>query len=371
MDFASINLNFNPFEALTPSPEQELFWAGMEKQKEEIISAYQESIQFSHRKVVLNWGPVGGGKTHAAYFFEKSLPEEIEKDKILPSVYVRMPHEGRNANIFLIQNIFDSLTIRRAKEELERVLKEEGEKKLFEKIYGKIKSETFTEAIIFFGKETTPKHLLKRFIFDGFSASELKKLNIARSLKNDEDYTMFLAGIIIAITSSKDQKRLVLWVDEMENMVYYSSQQFKVVAQMFRDLIDRVNERLLVFFNFTLAENEEDTVRLLMGDALWSRVNKTIRFQNMSISEAEQYCKEAITFAQIKKEDYKPFNEESIKCILDTIPEIDLIPREINRKFDKVIRFALDQKIDKINKELVSKWIGHESLSSRDQQNED
>jgi len=366
MNFADINLRLNPFETLTPSREQDLFWAGMERQKSEIISAYQEAIQSTHRKVVLNWGPVGGGKTHAAYFFEKrNLPDEINQDKIFSSVYLRTPHEGKNANISLVQKIFDAF-MPQVKEELENVIKEIGEKKLFEIIYNKIKSETFAESIIFFGKGSTPKHLLKRFVFDGFSASELKKLNIARSLKSDEDYTMFLAGIIIAMTSNKDQKRFVLWVDEMENMVYYTSQQFKVVSQMFRDLIDRVNERLLVFFNFTLAENEEDTVRLLMGDALWSRVNKTIRFQNLSITEAEQYCKDAIDYAQTKKEEFLPFDEESIKYILSTIPEIDLIPREINRKFDKVLRFALKQEAKIIDKDFVSKWIGHESLNLHD-----
>jgi hypothetical protein len=357
MNLQDINLNFNPFEGLTPTPDGNLFWAGMGEQKESIANSYREAFSFDPRKVVLNWGPYGGGKTHAAYFFEKYPPNDIDKDLFF-HVYVRTPQEGKGANISIIKNIFDSLTIRKVKRELSRVLKELGEDRLFQIIYDRTKSEAFADAIIFFSRDINPVKLLQRFIFDGLSGNELKNLNLPRSLKSDDDYITFLAGIIVAITSGTNKKRFVLWIDEMENMVYYSSQQFKILSQMLRDLVDRVNERMLVFLNFTLAENEEDTVRLLMGDALWGRVNNKIRFSNLSRDEALVYCEDAIKEAQIDNtRGLGPFTPEAIELVVKTIPEINLTPREINRKFNELITFSLAENVKSIDKEVVSEWV--------------
>lgn len=357
MNLHSINLSFNPFEGLTPTPDGNLYWAGMSEQREAISGSYEEAFSFDPRKVVLNWGPFGGGKTHAAYFFEKYPPNAIEKDSLF-HVYVRTPQEGKGANISIIKNIFDSLTLRKVKKELSSRLKELGEDNLFQIIYDRTKSEAFADAIVFFSKDINPVKLLQRFVFDGLSSSELKRLNLPRSLKSDDDYISFLAGIIVALTSGSQKKRFVLWIDEMENMVYYSSQQFKVLSQMLRDLVDRVNERMLVFLNFTLSENEEDTVRLLMGDALWDRINKKIRFSNLTRREAIIYCKDAIKEAQVKKQKgLWPFTLEAIELVIDTIPEISLTPREINRKLSDLIKFTLSQESESINKETTSEWI--------------
>lgn len=358
MNFEKYNLKYNPFESLIPQ-RNNLFWAGMKSQKKIILSSYNKLIKSNPRQVVLNWGQWGGGKTHAALYFRENASVLLKKEKdYFLNAYLRIPQEGKGANKIVIQSIFDSVSFREIKSELVRVKKELGAEKLYQVINNKINSEAFADSVVLLADEIYPINILQRFVFGGLSSSELKKLKLPKSLKSDDDYTSFLAAVITAITAGKEKKRFVVWIDEMENMVYYSSNQFKVLAQMLRDLTDKVNERMLVFFNFTLAENAIETVRLLMGDALWSRVDKKNRFPNLTIQEASEYCKDAINLAQIDgRKKLSPFTVESIEIILKTIPSIELIPREINRRFNDVLHFAIEKNCQSINKDFVRDWI--------------
>jgi len=334
MNIHKLNLKYNPFEILTLSAsDTNLVWAGMELQKKLIKEVYKEGMNFNPRQVTLNWGQLGGGKTHAAYYFERNISTilNIDDDKIF-HVHVNIPEEGKDANKGVIKNIFDNLSLRKIKQEISTIRKEIGKEKLFELINRKVKSETLSNAVLRLNEEIISIELLQRFVFDGLSSAELKKLHLPSSLKSNEEYVTFLAAVLIAMTSGKDEKRVVLWIDEMESMVYYNSKQFRAVSQVFRGLIDRVNEKLLIFFNFTLTDNELETVRLLLGDALWSRLNKKIRFEILSLDDAAVYCKDAINQAQIDgSKKLSPFTNDSVEIILKTIPVIDLIPREINR----------------------------------------
>lgn len=360
MDINNINLKYNPFATLTPSPDDNnLVWAGMGVQKKLLTEIYKEAFEFSPRKVILNWGQLGGGKTHAAVYFERNISHflKINENRFF-HVHINVPKDGKDANKEIIKNIFDCLSLKKIKKQISTVIKEIGEEELFEKVNKRVKSEAFTEAVINLCKDIYPTKIIQRFVFDGLSSAELKKLNLPRSLKTNEDYTTFLAAVIIAMSLGKEDKRLVLWVDELESMVYFNSQQFTVVSQMFRDLIDKVNKNLVVFFNFTLADNEQETVRILLGDALWARINKQIRFEILSLKDAMTYCKDSINLAQIdNSKKLTPFTVDSIEVVLKSIPAIDLIPREINRRFNDIIQFAFKNKQKEINKAFALEWV--------------
>lgn len=360
MKLSELNLKRFPFESLTPTQSQNLFWSGMVKQKKAISTKYEEISSSNYRKVVLNWGPYGGGKTHAAYYFQENPP--VREDIQVFTNIIRTPQEGKGASIKMIKNIFDDIPIRKLKQEISRARKELGEEELFELIFSRIGSEAFTEAIILLSRDLYPPLIFQRFVFDGLSNTELKKLNIPRSLKSDDDYIVFLAGCIVAMTAGEKEKRFVLWIDEMENMVYYNSQQFKVVSQTLRDLIDRVNEKMLVFMNFTLSENADDTVRLLIGDALWQRINEKVRFSNLSREEAIQYCKDRIKEFQIDpSSNLSPFDTASIEAVIKTMPEIDLVPREINRKMHSLLKYAIENSKSGIDIVMTKEWLNSQN----------
>jgi len=259
-----------------------------ELQKQLITNVCKEVINFDSRKVILNWGQSGSGKTRIAYYFENNLSTILDiSDDNFFHAYVNIPIDGQDANKEIIKNIFDNLSIRKIKREISATIKEIGKEELLERVNNKIRSKNFNDTIIHLSKDIFPIIAFQQYVFDGFSSKELKKIGLSKSLKTNEDYKIFLAAIIVAIVSGKSDKKFILWLDRVENMVhYYNSQQFKVMAQLFGYLVDRIDENFLVFLNFTCT-GDLDSVRLSLGDELWSRIDKKIRFQISSVDTKE------------------------------------------------------------------------------------
>ena len=143
----------------------------------------------------------------------------------------------------------------------------------------------------------------------------------------------------------------------MEDMIYYNSKQFKQFSQSIRDLIDTINEKFTLFLNFTLSEGEEDTVKTLLGEALWSRKNYDIRFKDFKISDGIEYCNDLITHYQIdNSQKYFPFELEAIEMILKTLPTSLLTPREINKKMSSLLMYACEKGKTLISTKIVSEF---------------
>ncbi len=358
MLWTDINLVRNPFQYTNPTNSSNLVWAGLKTVKEAVERVYIGAYQRTARQIVLNWGPYGGGKTHAAYYFTPSKIESIREENFI-HIYCRLPKDSSQATKQLVDNIIDSLRVSKIKEMLEKVYNEVGKEYLHEYITNQIQSEEFADAIIKFAEPAHATHaLLSKYLFDGLSGAKLDKLNIARSLKNDNDRVKFLAGILIAISASPtENKRIFLWVDEMEDLVSYNSKHYKIFSQMLRDLIDTVNEKMVFFMNFTLAENEENTIKMVLGESLWVRINQKIRFQNLTVEESIEYCQELINFQIVSKEAPSPLNDECIRFLVQSLPENMLNPREINKICSPFLEYILENHITQISSEIVKVWL--------------
>lgn len=255
----------------------------MEQQKKLITDVYKEVINFDSRKVILNWGQLGSGKTRAAYYFEENLSSilNIDNDSFF-HVHIKVPVDGKDANIEIVKNILDNLSLRKVKKEILAIIKDIGEDELFKRINKKVKNKAFIDAVIHLSNDILPLKTFQYYVFDGLSSADLKTIGLSKSLKTNEDYVTFLVTVIVAMTSGQKKRAFILWVDDMEKMIYYSSQQFKIVSQLLTSLIDKIDEKFLVFLNFTLADNSLDIVKLFFSDELWSRINKKIRFKTSS-----------------------------------------------------------------------------------------
>lgn len=353
-DIKLLNLKINPFN-LTPSIESELVWAGMPLQKKQIEDVYKKAFLQNGHQIVLNWGPVGGGKTFAAYYFFKKHPISPEEGECIQA-YVRTPKEGVKANINLIRSIIDAFTL----SEIRRIVKEAvnlvGLESLFDNIFSKIKSEEFTYAILKLAEDdVTTINTMTSMIFGTATSSELKKINLFRPLKEDNDYIKFLSGIIICMTISPIKpKRVFIWINEMEDLVYYSSKQFKQFSQAIRDLVDTTNEKFTLMLNFTLSEGEDETVKMLLGEALWSRIDSNIRFKDLNVSDGLQYSKDLLSNFQYNElsEKYLPFSEDVLEVIINDLPSSLITPREINKILNKILYYAMSN-----DKTIIDKTV--------------
>ena len=354
-------LKENPFQYITPLPGRDgidMPWANHSTLKENIEGIYERLFNNPPRQIVLNWGPYGGGKTFAAYKFLEKRRERID----LLQTYIRSPKQGNFTGKELYKSLIDFISYRKIKHQIQRLVNELGEDEAFDFISNKIRSEEVTEAILRIGSEDEViSKLMRRYVFEGLTKTELKEVDLPKNIDWGTDSIKFLSGIIHCFIGDQEKikGRFVLWIDEMEDMIYYSQKEYKAFSQVLRDLFDSLNQHFLVFLNFTLAEPEEDTIELLLGAALWSRINRKIRFKELSNGEALEYCAELISHYHIENglSSYMPFSEDIINGIIRLIPSNSLTPREINRYCGEILNFAMENNHEKITLNTVNECL--------------
>jgi len=319
MKIQDLNLKFNPFKDLTPEiTDTSLVWGGMEEVKSKLQKSYNDCIKNNSKQIILNWGPYGGGKTFSSYYFSH---KEAKTDN-LTHIYIRSPKNGAKATDEFFKSIIDKITFEVISEQVKSIIKKNGEKALIEYLTPKSTRE-FAKAICLAGSEDVEiTEIISRFFYTGITLTELKKLGLAKKIQTDNDRVKILAGILSCFTGRNDiiDGRVILWVDEMEDLIYYSPKYYKAFSQILRDLYDSIPDRFLSFMNFTLAEGQENTIELILGGALWSRITKKIRYKEFANEDALKYCNDLLDAAKIKAAIQKPFKTEILNELITNIP---------------------------------------------------
>jgi hypothetical protein len=369
---SSLNLKKNPFELITPSlyesNQGSLIWAGIPKLKKQLEDEHKKNISSLGHQIVLNWGAWGAGKTYAAYYFSKDYLQKNypELDGNIFHFYVRLPKNGNEATKQFFKDILDYLSLSTIRERIQYIISETNEKELYDFLNNRIRSEEYAKAIIKLADtDVEISEMMARYLYVGSTKTELKKLGLSRSLASDIDLMKVLTGILLCLVSIPHfapKGRIFIWIDEMEDLIYYNSKQYRPFSQTLRDLFDQMSESLTVFMNFTLAQPEEKTVRLLIGEALWSRITQKIRFSELSIKDGMLYCKELLQPYQIEQlDEYSPFNEKSLHSLLEMIPAAEMTPREINKVCNEVLNFTISKNTSTISEEIIQQWISQKA----------
>lgn len=232
---ADFNVEVNPFHYITPTPGyyfgEYIPWVGMSDTKKKIVKVYSNLLLKPKQQVVMNWGLNGVGKTFAAYHFMDSLKSDID----ICQVYVRCPKHGNEASQEFHKNIIGFLSFRKIRNQIRRMIELLGEDELFSFLHNRIRNEEIANAIVLIGSEDhETEQLMHRYVFDGLTKTELKKVGLPMNIEWGSDSIKFLAGIIFSFIG--DQKkykgRFVLWLDEMEDMIYYSQKEYKAFSQV-------------------------------------------------------------------------------------------------------------------------------------------
>ncbi|MFQ3597353.1 MAG: hypothetical protein SNJ55_04995 [Chloroherpetonaceae bacterium] len=352
-DFSALNLKANPFEDITPAvatDSRRLVWAGAEGIKKNLEKAYRD---FGNaRLVVLNWGQWGGGKTFASYYFAQT-----QKD--ITHIYVRLPKDGATAIEQFFKDILDALDLDSVKSRVRTFQETVGNDDALNFLKQHLRSKEFAEAVLALGETDEAKSaLISKYIFGTASKTELKKLGLSRAIESDTDYIRVLCGILLCfIGTNQSEQKLALWIDEMEDLLYFNSKQAVTFTQSLRDLIDTLSERFLCVMNFSLATNAEDDVKIFLRDALWSRINRKIHFPQLTLDEALRYCKDLLNAYQIHSGGYAPFEETALKAVLEKIPFVERLPRRINSDLSELLYFALEHDLDKIDVGVINDFF--------------
>lgn len=342
------NLKKNPFEDLTPTLDDEITWAGLPHQKEDITKVYKNAFVGQGKRIILNWGPYGGGKTHAAYYFgNKNRNEDIDKSRCI-HLYVRLPREESPIKSF-VSNVSEYILFGEDFTDIVSNFKVGGNQEIEENLYKIFPSNASIVKSVLILVQHNNRDLWMMYLNSTMKSILVTKLRLTKTLKTDEDSITFLC-ILLQILTLNEDKRIFLWVDEMENMIFYPAKKLKSFSDMIRDITDTVNKRMITFFNFSLSDTSEDTVKLLLGEALWLRISSPkIRFKDLTYEDAMIYCKELINQSKIELNNDKPFSDDLMNLVIKNIPQSELIPRELNRRFDAIITYAIQNDIATID----------------------
>ena len=354
-DWRLLFLNRNPFRAANPD---NTVWAGMSKLKQSFNEIFQEAIFSSATQVVLNRGHWGGGKTHASFYFgiEDNLPSEVTKQTQVHSINIRSPKEaGSPAQDFytdFLEN--EKLGMTRVQEIIQNVVTGLSETEALQSFHKILGSEELARAFWLFGTEDTSEKqaLLRSYFLEGCTRTDLKKLGIARNISKAQDRFKIIAGILqclIGLDASHDlsrHSRVYLWIDEMEDLVYLPSAQFRILSQGLREIIDRLPNFFTLFLNMSLAEPEKhEDFEAILGNAVIDRITHNIYFPELELDEAVEYVRELVNHPQYRDKPLPtefpqtyPFDEIALRMLIEDLGK--RTPRNINKQCHHAINCA-------------------------------
>ena len=353
MDLEKLNLKENPFSNIVANANSKLEWAGMPSIKKKLQDSFDNCINNDSKELILNWGPYGGGKTFSSIYFK----QKYDEDQNIIHVNVLCPKEGNIAVTEIFTGIIDSLSFEKISDDVREIINRIGKDEFIKEVTP-ISSSEFAKAIVLIGSEDDEeRELMNRYLYAGLTKMELKKLGLAKGISTNSDTIKFLTGLIACYVhpNLNNSNTFVLWIDEMEDMIYYSAKHYKIFSQVLRDLFDKTSNSFLMVLNFTLAESAESSIELILGGAVWSRITKKIRFKQFEIEEAVNYYNELIKSRLINTQIEKPIANAHLKVILSNIPPSDLTPREINKVINSLISFALSKE-NEITENIINEW---------------
>ena len=353
MNVNQLNLKYNPFDSITPTKGAHLFWAGMPEIKDKITNIYSQSFHQTSKKIILNWGTWGGGKTHAAYYFAINKIQVPDSDVL--HIYTQLEKTDKDVFTNFIKNIIIQVGMDNWYDLIQENIKSIGQDEIVKIIINRT-DETTANTIIRLFTGVFSADIIRKYVRSGLTNAALEKLRLDGNLKSEKDYTDFLTGLLIAATFGTN-KRVFLWIDELEEIIRLSGKEFNRFNLNLRDLLDKINEQIIVFMNITFSENDLESVKTMFSSALWSRITDFIRFSDMNLNDAKLYYKEARDTALI--DNSKPFliSDELAERVLQTIPVSNLTPRKINDMFNKIIVYALSNDKENIEASDINKLL--------------
>ena len=371
MNWEFLFLKENPFDVSPPRDSEDVIWAGMTKLKQRFNEIFQEAAFSSATQVVLNRGPYGGGKTHASLYFglEDNLLPKVTKETQVHSISIRLPKEDGNSAEDLYIDFLENekLGMTRVQEIIHNVVTNLSETEALRSFHKVLGSEELARAFWLLGTEDTSEKqtLLRAYFLEGCTKTDLRKLGLARNISKAQDRFRVIAGVLQCLIGfdagpdSSQHSRVCLWIDEMEDMIYFNSSQFRILSQGLREIIDLLPNFFTLFLNMSLAEPEEyDDFEILLGRAVIDRITSSIHFSELEIDESVQYVNELINNPRFRDKPLPekfpqtyPFEVQALEMLVEGLEK--RTPRDINKRCQNAINYAFHDKHFEAGKSII------------------
>ena len=357
VDWKLACLQENPFTISPPTDPDQAIWAGLDVIKDEFEGVFKEAKVSAPTQVVLCRGDFGGGKTHASIFFnsKKNIPDTSPSVQGIEVYRVQTPTGTKDPVRDFYLDIMEQIGLEKIGEVVNKTVESVGRDVFKQTLRQKMVSGDFVNALLELGNSPLyPAHnpLLSPYFLGNCSNTELRKLGLNRNIEKPQDYFRVLAGVFqcfIGLSESNDvaeHNRFCLWIDEMENFIYFTPPQYRPFGQGLRELIDRLPYFFTLFMNFTLTSPEEyEEIEMILGRYLTERITQDIFFNEMkNQKEMMQYVSGVLYHYRTQKKSktpYSPFTEEALGALMANLQQ--RTPRNINKRCHRALMKAFEK----------------------------
>lgn len=348
VNWNEIGLRRNPFAVVPDKESADLIWAGFSSNKSKFDAILTRCLNSTDSKVILNISRYGGGKTHSAFYYSNSSNLPLPNGVTPPlNLIIVAPKTGEDAPREFFLKLIESIGLTYISDTV-KVFRHSSsnENEALKSLQDWAKSEDLGRIIWLLGDANNDISFgAEQLLLGGNATNVLKnKLRIRRGMSGISDISQVLAAIIRLVSKYTNAevlvnaRRVFIWIDELESLVYYTSKQYRPFTQSLREMIDNSPQSLVLIMNFSFAEpTDVDNLEIIIGEALLDRVTDTYIFEEATIEEAEEYVKQLFLHFRTENyigSEYYPFSENSLKKLLQKAPsttEKPLLPRTINR----------------------------------------
>lgn len=367
MDWNIVGLRENPFMVNPPTDPKQAIWAGMDELKDEFQRVFWEAKASAPTQVLLCRGPMGGGKTHTSLFFssDENIPETSPSVQDIEVLRVQTPTETGNPARDFYLDVMEQIRLERIGEAVKKNVESVGRGVVERNLRQTVVSGDFVNALLklYDASPISPGagSPLSAYFLGKCTTTELRKLGLNRNIEKTQDYFRVLAGVfrcLMGLSDSNDvveHNRFCLWIDEMENFIYFTPPQYRPFGQGLRELVDRLPYFFTLFMNFTLTSPEEyEEIELVLGGYLTDRITRQIFFHEVKDQEKMlQYVRELLSHYRTKekpKTPYFPFTEDALRALMSNLQRGT--PRDMNKRCRNALMRAFEKGIFQKGKDL-------------------
>lgn len=348
IDWRKLGFKRNPFNVIPDKEPNNIIWANFKENKQKFDSIIASSLTSKESKIILNVSRYGGGKTHTSYFYSNNsnLPEVEGGFENPIHVVTNTPKEGKDSVNEFFLKLLEGFSLSKIEDSINSLRGSfETNEESLNYVQNISRSEDIGKLIWYLG-DPDENNVFKaeRVLFGEGNATIKNSLKLRRGIKNNTDKIHILSAIIQILSFYKEEdelenpRRIFIWLDELESLVYYSSKEYRPFTQSIRELFDLTPNHLNLFMNFSFAEPDDmQDIEMVIGEALIDRISEQFVFEETDHEDGKDYVKELFNhFRQNDKikNNYFPFTEKAINKILTLGPQNTgrpLMPRTINK----------------------------------------
>ena len=370
MKYPHLRLTRWPFPAV---PQQEFcdFIADRERLRGDIEGLLSTLSRQDASSIHLVWSWFGAGKTHTLFYLANQASTGPPSARRLHAVYSEFPKAAKSY-VDLYKSFAKGLDIEELVEAYVEIATS-PESPAFEKVIMQESPDLYTALRVLTMGEVPDRMTAMRWLHgDTLSASEFRRVGIAKRIGSSEEATSIMASIIrlfsmAAESSSRGLSRVIWLLDEYQRIDSLPPRLRQEISTGLHSTFNAAPIGLAIVLSFSgkPSENLPEWLTPELRDRIGT--TKVLMLPPLVVEEGVQFVRDLLTRFRMPEyppdlEPFFPFTEESCRIILQDIQQNkELKPRSIMQTFNAVLQEA-DALIEENTLDNISSQFAQKTL---------